>query len=137
MQEKTVKEDVKKSKHIGMIALIVIAVIAVGTSIFFYGKYQKSQNSAQVQQKKIVADISKSIELPSSTPTIVTVADKSKLSNKALAARVENKDMLLIYGSSKRIIIYRPSTQKVIDMLSFANPTEAQPESKATTQPKS
>jgi hypothetical protein len=127
----------RRSKRILTPLLITIAFVAVGASIFFYVKYQKSQDTAQSKQKQLVSELAKVVDLPDSTPTIVTVADKSKLTNKALAARVENKDMLLIYGSTKRIIVYRPSTKKVIDMLSFAAPSEAPVNSQATTKPKS
>lgn len=102
----------------------------MASGVMFY-KYHQSQNTEQARQKKLVASLSQTIDLPDGTPTIVTVSDKDKLTNKTLADRVQNQDLLVIYGSTKRIIVYRPSTKKVIDMFSFAT-TAATTEQQST-----
>jgi len=119
-QESTELQTTKKHRLRGLITtLALVSIVAIGTSAFFYHKYKGAQNNDQAQQKQLLVNIAKVVQLPNSTPTIVTVADKSKLTNKVLASRVQNKDMLIIYDSSQRIIVYRPSIQKVIDMLTF------------------
>lgn len=113
------KEQSKRFRGLLLPVLVIICIVAVSASIIFFAKYRKAQDTGQAQQKKLIAKIAEAIELPQSDPTVVTVTDKEKLTNKALASRVHNQDMLLIYGPAKRIIIYRPSSEKVIDMLSF------------------
>lgn len=113
--------------------LVLVAVGGVGTSVFFYRDYQRNQNSDQAKAKELVGRLGGFIDLPSSTPTVVTVVSKDKLANQALAARVKDQDTLLIYGEAKRIVIYRPSTKKVVDMLSFE--TQAQLPTATTAQP--
>lgn len=126
MSENSSKKPRRKYlKRYATPALILLCLLAISLSIIFFMKYKKAQNTDLAQQKKLVAQLSEVIELPQNvTPTIVTVADKDKLTNKALASRVENKDMLIIYAPTKRIIIYRPSTDKIIDMLSFETQAE-------------
>jgi len=119
--------DTARNTHKMRLTIIVLATIAlagVGFGGFMAFKYRGTQNNEQAEQKKLVAQLSETIELPNSTPTVVTIVDKNKLSNKILASRVENKDILLIYSNTKRIVVYRPSTKKVVDMLSFAAQTE-------------
>jgi alpha-N-acetylglucosamine transferase len=109
---------------LGFVMLLVISIVAVSTSVVLYNKYKKTQDSGRAQAQQLVTQLSKVLDLPKVTPAVVTVTDKTKLGNQALAARVANQDTLLIYGAAKRIIIYRPSTKKVIDMLSFDKQAE-------------
>jgi len=132
MQDATVKVPKRRRlRTIAIILLVVLCLAATATSAVFYKKYKDSQDTSQAQQKRLVAQLAKVLDLPEAVPTVVTVANKNKLTNKALAARVEDKDMLLIYSSTKRIVIYRPSISKVIDMLSF----ESQPDLTAEKAP--
>ncbi len=111
----------KKMRLVFVCLLMVLCLAGAGTSVFFYQKYQQTQHSVEAQQKKILSRIGTVIALPSGSSTAVTVIDKSKLSNKTLASRVENQDLLFIFGQAKRIVIYRPSSGLVTDMLTFTS----------------
>ncbi len=106
------------------LVLFVVCLLALGASLFFYKKYQAAQGTGGPAQAEIVEKISRTIQLPNETPTLMTIADKRKLSNATLAARVEDRDLLLIFGQAKRLVIYRPSSGKVIDMLTFSDKSE-------------
>lgn len=114
----------QRKPRIILILLIMICITASGASIFFFIKYREASSTEEAAKQQLVGQISQTIQLPDETPAVVTVADKTKLTNKALAARLENNDKLLIFGNAKRLVIYRPSTKKVIDMLSFQNGTD-------------
>lgn len=122
-------EDTEKSRkrafHVSKvtIALVACCIIAIAASVYFFMKYQESQNTEASANAKIVEKVGKSIELPAEAPVLVTVADKTKLTNKQLATKVENDDVMLIFAKAKRLVVYRPSTDKVADILSF-NATE-------------
>jgi len=115
----------KRAFHISKvtITLVICCIIAIAASVYFFMKYQESQNTEASANAKIVEKVGKTIELPAEAPVLVTVADKSKLTNKQLATKVENDDIMLIFAKAKRLVVYRPSTDKVADILSF-NATE-------------
>ncbi|HTE57935.1 MAG TPA: hypothetical protein VK694_04280 [Verrucomicrobiae bacterium] len=120
----------KRSLQKGALLLLgILFVLAAGSSAFFYKKYQGAQAKGKVDEAALLRDVRRTVQLPDEKPTMVTIADKDKLSNKVLAASVDNQDILLIYNDAKRLVVYRPSTHKVIDMLRFADKSEVQPAS--------
>lgn len=122
------ESDGKSRKKRGMlvliIALLVCCVVALGASLFFFLKYQETQNSEATANSKAVERVSQTIKLPDETPVVVTVADKDKLTNKQLATKLENGDVMLIFAKAKRLVVFRPSIDKIADVLSFSDPNE-------------
>ncbi len=49
-------------------------------------------------------------------PALATVTDSSKLSS-SFAGKVQNGDKILFYEKNNRAIIYRPSLNKVVDIV--------------------
>lgn len=105
--------------------LIVVAAIAAAGVM--YQKYQETkkkvdalsnpQEAARQETQKTIDAVGKLIELPSNeTPTIATITDKDKLKEQAFFAKAENNDKVLIYPQAKKAILYRPSTNKVIEV---------------------
>lgn len=117
-------------KKILIILLIIGALVLAG---FFCYKYlQTSGKLAQWEMKKIIKDVGAMMLLPKETPTIATVADKTKLEGQAFFTNAQNGDKVLIFSSSGKVILYRPSIKKIIDISTIAV-KEATP-SPATTQ---
>lgn len=111
-------------KKVAVIA--VIAVLAVGLAVFAY-KYDQANKEAQrladpkvaaeQQVSDLVSQVGALVELPSSeVPTIATVTDKSKLNSQAFFKNAQNGDKVLIFTQAKRAVLYRPSTNKVIEV---------------------
>jgi len=105
---------------IGVIVFIT-ALIITSTVLFF--KYKRSQeilNNPQVlvkeETKQIVSKISRFMELPNEEFTLVTVNDVSKLKNQLFFKNAKNGDKVLIYINAKKAILYRPSTNKIIEV---------------------
>ncbi len=121
-----------KRSNTPLFFLILLCLLAIACSAIFYIKYKHAQNTPENQQKQLVTRISRLVVLPNAAPAVVTIANKAKLTNKTLAAHVQNKDTLLIYDAAKRIIVYRPSIDKVVDMLSFGAQT---PLTQSATKP--
>jgi hypothetical protein len=105
--------------------LIVVAIASIiGPSIYFYSKYRRevylSNNpteKAKEEQKLVLDKVTKLTELPTGeTPTIATISDRDKLAGQPFFANAVNGDKVIFYPTSKRAIIYRPSTNKIIDM---------------------
>ena len=80
-------------------------------------KAQIKTNMSQSEVKTLTETISKFIELPQNEePTLATITDKEKLSGQTFFNQAENGDRLLIYAQARKVYLYRPSTNKIIDV---------------------
>ncbi len=117
----------KKKLLIGTVVLPFIAGIA-GGGYYFYKQYSttksqleqlKSQapnNASAEENQKTVSQVAKLMDLPSDQPTVATITDKEKLKDQPFFSRADNGDKVLIFAASKKAIIYRPSTNKIVDI---------------------
>lgn len=102
-------------------ALIIVGIILAAGWFFVYPKYGstilkflKVQND---EASMYVKEIGKVVDLPADeTPVVATVLDIEKLKGQAFFAKAVNGDKVLIYSKSKKAILYRPSTKKVLEM---------------------
>ncbi len=122
-----VREDPSKGfreKKTLIIAALVCVIILLLPAVYFYNQYQKTQKllknptlAAQEDAKELVSKVGKLIDLPKNeVPTTATVSDKTKLMGQAFFTKAENGDKVLIYSSIKKAILYRPSTNRLIDV---------------------
>ena len=80
-------------------------------------KFKDPQEAARAATAKLIEEVGKLTDLPQGeTPTVATVSDVTKLKNQAFFAKAQNGDKVLIYTQAKRAILYRPSTNKVIEI---------------------
>lgn len=111
------------SKNGLILVSLITTFILAGTAYYFYNKYTHTQAILQnptiatkEEIKSITSKLSKMIELPKDEePTIATVLDKSKLKDQPFFKKAENGDKVIMYVKSLKAILYRPSTNKVID----------------------
>ena len=68
---------------------------------------------------RLVALVGKRIALPDEKPTIATVEDKEKLKAQTFFKNAEKGDRVLMYAHNKKAILYRPSTDKIIEVAYF------------------
>lgn len=69
------------------------------------------------EEKELVAEISKSLTLPEDEePTVATVTDPEKLTDQFFFKDVEKGDRLLIYQNARKVILYRPSEKRVVEV---------------------
>ncbi len=105
-------------------ASVLIILIVIPVFIFILSQNQKSQrvlgNSASVnseEAKSILNNLDDFMELPKDeTPSIGTISDKNNLPNEAFFERAENGDKVIVYSKLGRAILYRPLTNKIIDV---------------------
>ena len=113
-----------KNSKIAFAVLIVITAVSLVTAIRQSNKVKSLQMSAVAQGgqspadiQKIVSEVSKHIVLPETeTPTMAMVSDLSKLKGQPFFERTELGDIVLIYGTSRRAVLWRPSAQKIIEV---------------------
>ena len=73
--------------------------------------------SPEKEAEDLVKKVSKFILLPQGeVPTIATVSDIDKLKDQPFFEKSQNGDKVLIYPTAKKAYLYRPSTDKLIDV---------------------
>lgn len=73
---------------------------------------------AREEIKNLVGKLGRMVVLPEGEePVLATVSDKEKLKDQPVFAKAENGDKILIYTKAAKAYIYRPSTDKIIDMV--------------------
>ncbi len=111
----------KKNKR-----LVMWLVLLVMSSGLIYGYYsasrklnilQGSESYSASEDQELVETIRKFFELPDETPQVRTVGDVKDLKGQELFARAKKGDKALIFPKSKRALVFRPSTGKVIEYL--------------------
>ena len=106
---------------------ILIALVVIFTLLGYilaYHYYTLSQSLkktpdqvAEEQAVKLTAEISKLMQLPTDeTPSVVTITDTTKVSSQPFFKNAQNGDALLVYSKNMEAIIYRPSTNKIIQV---------------------
>lgn len=115
------------SKTISLIVLVIV-IAAIALSAYFYTQYRseqrraqdllgKTQGNAQKEVEELVGTISKLYELPTGeVPTVATVSDVAKLSGQPFFAHAKNGDKVLIYANAKKAVLFRPDTNKIIEV---------------------
>lgn len=73
--------------------------------------------AAQQEVKDLTRKIGKVAVIPTGeTPTLATVKDVSKLKNQVFFQNAQNGDKVLIFSKAKRAVLYRPSSQKIVEI---------------------
>jgi len=109
----------KQRKAYWIVGIIIVVIVAIG---FILGGIYKNQ-MAQKQKKRVAEEqavvdkISKLLRLPNETPIFMTVFNEKDFQNNDLFRAVKTGDKILVYLNSKQAIIYRPSTNQVIEVL--------------------
>ncbi len=119
------------SKNVVLPSVIIVVVLAIGASGYFYYQYQQTQAllqnptlSAQVENARLLQKVGALYDLPKDeTPTIATVSDVKLLEKKPFFQRAQNGDKILIFTKNKIAILYRPSENKIIDFTALSVPT--------------
>ena len=101
--------------------LVMLLLLSFSTTAFYYYKYQAIKSNptsvAEAEVKKLTNGVGKLIKLPvDELPTVATVEDKDKLKDQPFFADTENGDKILIYTRAKKAIIYRPSSNSIINV---------------------
>jgi hypothetical protein len=100
---------------------VFVAVLLL-LSLFLLSQYkdakQKVQSSNTASQTAtLLNDVRKIFVLPTSgTPTIATVSSVDKLKNQEFFANAKDGDKVIVYSAEKRAILYRPSTQQIVNV---------------------
>jgi hypothetical protein len=109
------------------IALIVLAIVLTIGGYIGYQKYDElrqenaklsdPQEAARQETQRIKDEVARLIDVPQDEdPTIASVVDTTKLADQPFFKKAQNGDKVLMYAQAKRAILYRPSTNKIIEV---------------------
>ena len=108
-----------------IVFLIVVVLIITGSFVYYKNQKAKSQSSQvlslteqrEQENRKLIEKVGKLILLPTNEqPTIATITDKSQLSTQPFFNNAVDGDKVLVYANAKKAILYRPSTDKIIEV---------------------
>ena len=90
--------------------------------LIFMGTIYKSQMLAKQKarataEQQTIDKIAKLLRLPNETPIFMTVFDEKDFENNNLFRKVKTGDIVLVYLNAKEAVIYRPSTNQVVEVL--------------------
>src|SRR5258708_4719917 len=110
----------KKRLIVGSGTLTAIVIFGIG--LFYFLQYQHAQNllknpvlASELEQEAIVSKVGKLTTLPpGELPTIAKVTDQTKLQDQEFFRDAKNGDIVLIYTKTKRIVLYDPLANKVV-----------------------
>lgn len=99
-------------------------ILLIASSVYFFLQYQKTQSllknpstAGQQEVDTLVKKVSKHYDLPTNDQvTVATVSDINKLKGQTFFVKAQNGDKVLIYPKSGIAILYRPTTDKIINV---------------------
>jgi len=114
--------------------VFILFLLALGTTIYFYNQNKKAQNllnnpglATETETNDLIEKIGALMVLPEGEkPTLVSVTDKDKVKDQPFFSKAENGDKVLVYTAAKKAILYRPSSDKIIEV----GPVDIAPETK-------
>ena len=117
-------------KKLLILILVILAVGGMYGTYSFYGKYravlQNPNLEVQKETEALVSALGKLMELPQDeTPTIATISNKEKLNGQPFFAAGENGDKLFTYTKAMKAVLYRPKTNKIINVAPIVVSQEA------------
>lgn len=118
---------------LGTMLLVVLAVGGVGFGVYMYQQVEALKNdpktSQQAQQNKVNTiknKVAALISIPNDeTPILATVDDTEKLKDQPFFKDAQNGDYILMFAQSKKAVIYRESTNKLVNVGPIAITSDA------------
>lgn len=97
--------------------IIIFAVVAIALGVYFvFGNNHKNATTKKDMQA-VLAKVEKLAIVPKNEdPTLATVTDTNSLKDSFLKANAKNGDKVLIFYNAKKVYIYRPSENKIVNI---------------------
>ena len=118
---------------------LVLFVVAVVFAVYSYTQLAElrgdPQRVAEKEVEELVNRVGKLIVLPEGEqPTVATVSDVESLREQPFFAQAKNGDKVLIYTNARKVILYDPLSNKIVEVAPLnigetaADESEEQPE---------
>jgi hypothetical protein len=103
-----------------------IAIVAILIGYVAYMKFETSRKEefkkvlnpikAKQEAQSLVDIVGKIYVLPNETPTVATVTNKSVLPDAPFFKNAIEGDKILVFSNNHKVILYRPTLNKVVDV---------------------
>jgi hypothetical protein len=115
------KKKFFNKKTIGLLILLLALAASIGAAIYFYlqtVQLKKTPQQVSAEQVKgVVAKVARLILLPQGeTPTLAQVSDPNLLKSQSFFDKSQAGDEVLIFTNAKEAILYRPSSNMIINV---------------------
>ncbi len=126
-----------KNKRQILIIISLTTGIVMGILVYYLlykvhtNKVENNKQTIIPERQLIIENVRKLIEIPPEEElTVATVIDKEALSKYQFFSKAQNGDKLIILPKSMKAILYRPSINKIIDVVLIAPETKNEQEKK-------
>lgn len=100
---------------------VLVVVLAVGWYLYSSVRPSGPQQTTAEEAQALVKKVERLMLLPKDEqPTVATVTDPAKLGDQPFFADAEPGDKVLIYAQSRKIILYSPSQNKIINVATLS-----------------
>ncbi|MDB5194326.1 MAG: hypothetical protein JWN50_340 [Parcubacteria group bacterium] len=107
-----------RNLFLGLAIIVLLVIIGVGG----YAVFQHYSAPQTLSTNDVVSAVGKLVELPQGeTPTVATVTDLAPLAGQDFFKDAAVGDKVLIFGASKKAILYRPNGNKIIQIAPLNN----------------
>lgn len=125
-KELPVDKEIKPRRRLKAALIVLVCLVVAGViGLLVYGyidakndikKLSNPAEASKFEKEDLIAKVGKLADLPKNeSPTIATVNDLGKLKGQQFFNNAQKGDKVLIYTKSKRAVLYRPSTGKIIE----------------------
>lgn len=108
----------KQNKSHKLLAITVVFVIAMCLLMgsFYKSQQAKHEKAVEAENSVILEKISKLLNIPTEKPIISNVNSKEDFANAPTFKNAEKGDKVIVWVSANQAVLYRPSTNQVIDV---------------------
>ena len=109
----------KKSKIIwaSLTAIVLVVTSMILLAAIYKNEITKKEKARIAEEQQIIDKTSKLLRLPNELPIVTTVYNEKDFENNNLFRVVKKGDKILLFINAKQSVIYRPSTNQVIEVL--------------------
>jgi len=113
------------TKKTSLIIIVIIVLLITSLTSYYFFQYQRAkknpEKSAHEEIMRTTEKIQHFIDLPKDEiPRMFTVSNREKLQNQPFFERARDGDQVLIYVTTNKAILYRPSDNRVIEVAPFS-----------------
>lgn len=104
-----------------LLALVVLFALYKGGEFIYKSLFMPTVSSEQIDEKAVLEELQRIAVLPDDKPQIATVSDPETVRKQSsFFENVAKGDLIVAFLKTKQIIIYRPSSGKIVNMSTIA-----------------